>query len=418
MKNLAVLEALGIDEKTVKKYREEFNNKNHEVWIELKRNAYCCENCNKKLENRGLIKRSVLCKIFTQYKTIVELKYHKYKCNNCKQYFYDINTLVNKGERISIRTIDQILNDLKLITETYLTVSKRYGVTDREVIDIFDKHVKYECKKLTSIICIDECHNGEQFKEDPYAVVISDFCESSILDIIQKRDIKTLRNYFNHISLEERLNVCFISIDMWETYKIIAHEFFPQALVCVDHYHVCENIKRCIRKIKSMVLKQLTSKPFQYGILKKFLETIISNENKDTEIFKDPHYHKPISRSRIKDIIVSLDWRLYQSINFFDDYRILISNCKSEEFYEKLDALINRYPIFNDACFYEVKVMFNNWKDEIKNSLERINGRLISNGPAEGLNSQYKKLQAVCNGVTNFKRFRKRLMFCINDKNE
>ena len=43
MKNLAVLEALGIDEKIVKKYREEFNNKNHKVWIELKRNTYCCE---------------------------------------------------------------------------------------------------------------------------------------------------------------------------------------------------------------------------------------------------------------------------------------------------------------------------------------------------------------------------------------
>ena len=46
---------------------------------------------------------------------------------------------------------------------TYDCVSEIVHLSIQEVIDIFDKFVECPRGKLTNIICIDECHNKDQF---------------------------------------------------------------------------------------------------------------------------------------------------------------------------------------------------------------------------------------------------------------
>ena len=41
-------------------------------------------------------------------------------------------------------------------------------------------------------------------------------------------------------------------------------------------------------------------------------------------------------------------------------------------------------------------------------------GRRVSSGPIEGENSQFSKIMVVSNGVSDFERFRARLMLCYN----
>ena len=54
------------------------------------------------------------------------------------------------------------------------------------------------------------------------------------------------------------------------------------------------------------------------------------------------------------------------------------------------------------------------WKKKILNSFIRYDGVRISNGPIEGRNSTIKTIKKVSNGITDFTRFRNRIMFVIN----
>ena len=80
--------------------------------------------------------------------------------------------------------------------------------------------------------------------------------------------------------------------------------------------------------------------------------------------------------------------------------------------------MIRINPIYKMDCFRSIRIMSHNWFNEILNSFIRIDGRRISNGIVEGLNSKYKKIMRVSNGVSNFKRFRNGMFHCVNNKHD
>lgn len=54
------------------------------------------------------------------------------------------------------------------------------------------------------------------------------------------------------------------------------------------------------------------------------------------------------------------------------------------------------------------------WQQEIKNSFIRINRRRVSNGPIESTNSKIKTITKTANGIRDFRRFRKKALYAIN----
>lgn len=60
--------------------------------------------------------------------------------------------------------------------------------------------------------------------------------------------------------------------------------------------------------------------------------------------------------------------------------------------------------------------LMNNWKEEIINSFERPTGRKQSNSLTENINSQIRSYLAVSKGSSNFERFRRRILYCLNNK--
>ena len=56
-----------------------------------------------------------------------------------------------------------------------------------------------------------------------------------------------------------------------------------------------------------------------------------------------------------------------------------------------------------------------NWQSEIVNSFNHHNGRHISNGPVESVNSRIKTVKRNGNGYSNFERFRKRVIYSLNE---
>ena len=131
-------------------------------------------------------------------------------------------------------------------------------MSDKTVERIFDRYINCPRGNLSKIICIDECHNKQQFgTEHPYCFVLSDFIKHEIIDVFKGRTKEVLKNYFINFSLIERLNVEVVIMDMWSPYRDIVKEFFPNAIISIDSFHVIQQLKFCIKRIEAQVLETL-----------------------------------------------------------------------------------------------------------------------------------------------------------------
>ena len=86
----------------------------------------------------------------------------------------------------------------------------------------------------------------------------------------------------------------------------------------------------------------------------------------------------------------------------------------SKDTINDLNEIINDYKVSMIKEFMDLANTLNNWKAEIVNSFIKFRGIRVSNGPMEGRNSMIKKVLRIANGYTNFKRFRNRVMYCLN----
>ena len=72
---------------------------------------------------------------------------------------------------------------------------------------------------------------------------------------------------------------------------------------------------------------------------------------------------------------------------------------------ERLDELITEFRNSEFEIYRTFGQTLNTWKDSIKNSFIRIDGRRISNGPIESINNKIKTIIKNSNGIRYFYRF-------------
>ena len=81
---------------------------------------------------------------------------------------------------------------------------------------------------------------------------------------------------------------------------------------------------------------------------------------------------------------------------------------------DDLNEIINDYRISGIKEFEELAETLNHRKAEIANFFIKYKGVRVSNGPIEGRNSLIKKILKIANDYINFRRFRNRVMYCLN----
>ena len=119
-------------------------------------------------------------------------------------------------------------------------------------------------------------------------------------------------------------------------------------------------------------------------------------------------------KDEIRKFLFSIDPDLKEAYFLKESYqefnRIANYETFDKEFNELLDQFINSK--FQE--FREFGKILIHWKDEIKNSFIRYNGRRLSNGPIEGANSKIKTIFKSANGYKNFNRLRNRIIYSLN----
>lgn len=394
--------------------------------------------------------KKIVHSLITHTPCFINYKARRYKCPACSKTFYEHNPFSYKNMKISSLTVFNVLSDLKKATETFKTVSDRYHISPTTVASIFDAHVSISRRLMPRYLCIDEVY---AFRSDTsnYVCVFVDYTTGATVDLLPSRKKEDLKKYLSFIPLEERKNVEIISTDMWETYRTVAHDMFPSAVVAVDKFHILQEMHRKIDRIRikamyrtrppevdkeKLPVKERTEydrKDKGYYLLKKFHWLIFKNDDnmkkkidgKEVNLL-DPNHEKKYNKKMkqylnfydILDMILRIDNNLLTAYNLKFKMDQFYKTCTYEKAGRELSRLIIE---FRDSGIEEM-IAFSNtlarWKQEIINSfiiVDQENNKKMNNGIIENRNKVIKQLKHNSNGYKNWERFRNRTLYVLNE---
>lgn len=152
-----------------------------------------------------------------------------------------------------------------------------------------------------------------------------------------------------------------------------------------------------------------------YYMLKKFHCFFVKDydsifDGKISVIKYQAYWHK----SDIINYLLTINDELTEAYRLKERYRSFNLSADYENCDDALDDLIYAFRNSPSKEFRVFGKTLNNWRMEIKNSFIRFNGRRVSNGPIESTNNKIKTIIKTANGIKDFNRFRKRVLYSIN----
>ena len=383
-----------------------------------KRKESCCPRCfSSHYELKEYRIRKIKHALFINKETTFLLKARKYRCLECNRTFMENNNLSPKRSRVSYETIYTVLEAAKRYNSTWKEIGRIAHVSDETAINIFDRYVNLPRRKMPKVLSIDECYNKHQFNK-PYSCIMFDFLATKIVDVIEDRSKYNLSNYFSKLNKEERENVQYVVIDMWEPYLDIATRYFHDATIAIDSFHVLKEMGFALDKVRRRIMSGYTKGSKEYYLLKKWNDLLFSEYKPWGEKMKikglDNGWY---NKYQIQQKILEIHSDLKTAHGFFILCKRQNQVTNIEYADEMIDGFINNEEIIDVEEFIPIIKMLTNWKEYIVNSFNIVDGRRISNGPIEGFNSNFKKMMTVGNGLYSFARFRNRLIYCYNKPN-
>lgn len=409
-------------------------NGNLVVTIVLNNDVKCCKFCGStSFCSHGFIHKKITHSISTNQPCILNYKARRFKCKDCGKTFLEYNPFCQEDEKLSLYTVIKILEKLRSHTSTFTSVAKDLNVSIQTVVNVFDNYVSGTRLKFSEVICIDEIYTNK-LTSKKYSCVVMDFKIKQVIDVYPSRLKFDLIDNFMRIPLEERKLVKYVVIDMWDTYKQVSLDVFPNAIIAVDSFHVIKHLNLAIDMIRLKVMRKydkghsrLENAEMYYYMLKKFHYFFNKNFDDIPDFLKVHKLNSTWDKYEIRKYLLSIDPDLAYAYNLKQEYQEFNYTASFDTCDKELNKLINDFRSSHLKEFQEFGKLLNHWRNEIKNSFIRVNVKIkdkkgnfiivkkrLSNGPMEGCNSRIKCLIKNANGYRNFERFRKRVFFSLN----
>ena len=357
----------------------------HVNYTRVVRCIYCN---NKRLRKKDSFMRDIRHESIGVRYTYLRIKSHKYQCYSCKRYFNQRFPGIGKYQRatenlrkevfykhtegVSQKDLSRHLNIGKSTIERWY----HYGYKQR------DKHIK--SMMCPRVLGIDE-HRFS--KKVGFSTTLCDLSKHRVFDVVKGRSKKELEPYLK--SLAGRENVKVVCIDLSSSYRSIIKQFFPNALIVADRFHVVRLMNQLtmqafhqidpLMKYKRGTLNALKTKP-------KNLTTISLNKRNDY-----------LEQQPAIAAIYDFKQELHQILNK--------KHCTAKELRQLLPRLLEMVKELRESPFESLRALGNTlfkWRGEI--------GRMLrftkNNGITEGFHRKMKLIQRRAYGFRNFENYR------------
>lgn len=394
---------------------------NHIILLKLKKEKYIvCPNCG--VVNDSKLRSSVkqVIKHSSALENNITLKLYRriYQCE-CGYTFKENNPFTSNKNKLTYPKENKILLALKDINKTFKSIAEEFNVSKTTITNLFDSRVNLPRQKLTEVICVDEVYS-KHCGYHKYCFIIYSPQLNKILDVLPSRHQEDLFDYFAKIPIEERMSVKYFSMDLYEVYRRVAKIAFPKALICADHFHVIKNLTGFFNSARIRIMKKYEHLKGQndnwYWLYKKYWKKLLQNPEKlGYKKFRVSRSGMYLDDHQIVDYMLSIDKDLKEGYDLLNEYRNFNSCATIYNAEEMLDELIIKFHNSSLPEFNKGYKLLKNWRTEIINSFNKINGFVISNGGMERANRDIKTIIRIGYGYSNFERLRNRIMYIKNE---
>lgn len=385
--------------------------------VKLKNRGCICKRCGTyHTQIKEYRKKWIVHSIYACEPSVVIYHQRRFLCPECGKTHMEENPFCSKENRVSDKTVLNILKDLKRYNNPFTSVAERYNLSVKGVIKIFDRYVNMERLPLTKAMCFDEIYFSRK-RRKKYVLVILNYFNRAIVDVLKDRDKITIARWLRNIPLEERNRVEYISIDMNESYKDVLSLYLHNATVIVDSFHVLKRVSKALDDIRKRVMRRYENdkRSDEYYLLK-YRDELLYKKELSHNRKHNHHYHFPLSENELKEKIKQIDedlalaYELYHMYASFNEKRYKDLSLAEKE----LKEIIYTYRLSGLKEFMDLADTLEHWQKEIVSSFSLFREKRINNGPIEGRNSLIKKVLRIANGYSNFERFRNRIIYSLN----
>jgi transposase len=319
----------------------------------------------------------------------IEITKQRYFCKQCRKPFVERIDGFKPNQRSTGR-FEKYIAEMCEKFSNISDVQKRFRCSSSFAYKVFYKYQAIKLKEKInygwpSIIGIDEHFFSRRNGYVEYATVITDMNKKRLYEMVQGKNTKTLIEQLSHIPGRE--NVRLVAMDMSSTYKKFVRDFFPNAMIVADKFHVLRLLTPTLMKMQKEIHGHR-----QELLLKKL---VLKNRIK-MDYFLRSDVDKYLKQHPELDMIYRFKERLYEF------YRTKGMVRAVHGFYR----FINQLKGTGHKALLKLAKTMERWKKEILLYFETG----LTNARTEAFNRTAKLVQRRACGYKSFKNYRLRTL--------
>lgn len=335
---------------------------------------------------------------------ILALRKQRFYCKSCSQTFTASTSLVKEHCFISNPVKQHILQDLTYkISEK--DIARMHFVSHSTVSKCIDNQFSSFLPKFNSLpssLCFDEFKSTKNAK-GAMSFIFCDADTHQLIDIVENRQLFSLRNYFLRYSKDARNAVKAICIDLYSPYISLIKELFPNATIVLDRFHISQLLSRSLSKTRIQVMKQFSPSSYAYKRLKRYWKLLQMPMIKlDSSHFRHwVHFKHFMSSALVVEQTLSVDRSLKET---YDAYQTFLQDIRQKD----PASLKKHLQYYLDRVSETMKTSINTLLEHFER-VENALSSTISNGCLEGINNYIKTLKKIAFGYRSFFHFKNRI---------
>jgi transposase len=359
--------------------------------VSYRRRSKCIHCGSKRLRKKSQFIREVKHELIGHRPTILRFKAYKFHCYHCKRYFNQRFPGIGKHQRSTERLKAQVFHQH---TEgvSQKSISKLFKVGKATIERWYHEYYLRENQEIKerhcpSVLGIDE-HSFS--RKHGFATTFCDLRKNKIFDVVKGRSAKDLADFLNQLKGRERVKI--VCIDLSSTYRQLVKQYFPNAKIVADRFHVIRLIHHMCMQTYQSIEPTIKNKRGLLAALRTNPENLSSERRKKRDEFlvQQPAiaaiytFKRKLHRLLMKKTLTARRCRKVIPI-----YLKMIKALKESGF-KKLMTL--------GKTLYQ-------WREEIV----RMWRFSKSNGITEGFHRKMKLIQRRAYGFRNFENYRLRV---------
>jgi len=210
-----------------------------------------CQGCGQRASGvHSWTQRKIRDLNFATARMWITCQYRKVFCAHCHGIHIEDLELFHPYLRVTQRLARYIYQLCRFMTVS--DVAQHLGLDWKTVKDIDKLYLErdYGQPDLRGlrILAVDEISIR---KGHSYLTVVLDYITGRVLFVGKNRRAKTLKRFFNKLSISRRKAIDAVAMDMWDPFIKAVRDKLPRAKIVFDLFHVVANFNRVIDKVRN-----------------------------------------------------------------------------------------------------------------------------------------------------------------------